>query len=101
MDQDEMERGDVPKSIQCYMKESGADIDEAREYVRLMICETWKELNGLLRVVADCPFEEKFVRIAVNLGRMAQYMYQDGDGHGIQSPEMKQRISSLLFEPIN
>ncbi|KAL7098970.1 hypothetical protein ACP275_09G052700 [Erythranthe tilingii] len=87
---DEMKRGDVPKSIECYMNES----------VRCLIKETWKEMNEDLRVIADSPlFERDFVRSAVDLGRMAQYMYQHGDGHGIQFPQMKERIISLLFEP--
>ncbi|EYU43517.1 hypothetical protein MIMGU_mgv1a020175mg, partial [Erythranthe guttata] len=97
---DEMKRGDVPKSIECYMNESGVGREEAEEYVRCLINETWKEMNEELRVITDSPlFERDFVRSAVDLGRMAQYMYQHGDGHGIQFPQMKERIISLLFEP--
>ncbi|KAL8060901.1 hypothetical protein ABFX02_02G054400 [Erythranthe guttata] len=97
---DEMKRGDVPKSIECYMNESGAGREEAQDYVRCLINETWKEMNEELRVITESPlFERDFVRSAVDLGRMAQYMYQYGDGHGIQFPEMKDRIISLLFEP--
>ncbi|KAI3445260.1 hypothetical protein Pfo_001925 [Paulownia fortunei] len=95
---DEMKRGDVPKSIQCYMNETGAHREEARDYVRFLIHETWKNMNE--EVVADSPFQQNFVESAVDLGRMAQYMYQHGDGHGIQYPQMKDRISSLLFDPI-
>ncbi|KAK6156766.1 hypothetical protein DH2020_011014 [Rehmannia glutinosa] len=95
---DEMERGDVPKSIQCYMNDTGVGREEAREYVRFLIYETWKKMNK--ERVADSPFQQNFVKCAVDLGRMAQYMYQHGDGHGIQYHEMKDRISSLLFEPI-
>ncbi|KAI3473714.1 hypothetical protein Pfo_031355 [Paulownia fortunei] len=90
---DEMKRGDVPKSIQCYMNETGAHREEARDYVRFLIRETWKNMNE--EVVADSPFPQGFVRSAVDLGRMAQYMYQHGDGHGIQYPQMKDRISSM------
>ncbi|KAL7157080.1 hypothetical protein ABFS83_02G054000 [Erythranthe nasuta] len=97
---DEMKRGDVPKSIECYMNESGAGREEAEAYVRCLINETWKEMNEELIIITDSPlFERDFVRSAVDLGRMAQYIYQYGDGHGIQFPEMKERIISLLFEP--
>ncbi|KAL7119297.1 hypothetical protein ACP275_02G054900 [Erythranthe tilingii] len=99
---DEMKRGDVPKSIECYMSESGAGREEAEEYVRRLINETWKEMNEELRVITDTPlFERDFVRSAVDLGRMAQYMYQYGDGHGIQFPQMKNCILYLLIEPID
>lgn len=93
-----MERGDVPKSIECYMKETGASREEAREHVEHMIWETWKKLNE--ERVKDCEFSKGFMSSAIDLGRMAQYMYQIGDGHGIQNPQIKNRISSLLFEPI-
>ncbi|KAG8368601.1 hypothetical protein BUALT_Bualt15G0062400 [Buddleja alternifolia] len=95
---DEMKRGDVPKSIQCYMNETGASREEAQEYVRFLIRETYKKTNE--KRVADSPFSEAFIRCAVDVGRMAQYMYQHGDGHGIQNTEIRDRISSLLFEPI-
>ncbi|KAK6135671.1 hypothetical protein DH2020_030588 [Rehmannia glutinosa] len=94
---DEMERGDVTKSIRCYMNET-VFREEAQKYVRFLIYETWKKMNE--ERVADSPFQQNFVKCAVDLGRMAQYMYQHGDGHGNQYHEMKDRISSLLFEPI-
>ncbi|GER42088.1 limonene synthase [Striga asiatica] len=96
---DEMKRGDVPKAIQCYMNETGASVDKAQAYVRFLIHETWKEMNEE-RVLASCAFQKEFVKAALELGRMAQYMYQYGDGHGMHFPQMEDRISSLLFEPM-
>ncbi|KAL7160544.1 hypothetical protein ABFS83_01G103300 [Erythranthe nasuta] len=100
---DEMSRGDVPKLIPCYMKETGANIEEAREYVQSIMRETWKKTNEellQLDINADSHLlPQNVIKIAVDLGRMAQYMYQHGDGHGIQNLEMKDRISSLLFDP--
>ncbi|PIN03686.1 (R)-limonene synthase [Handroanthus impetiginosus] len=95
---DEMKRGDVPKSIQCYMNETGASTKEAQEYVRFLIWTTWKKINE--ERISNSSLSQTFVRCAVDLGRMAQYMYHHGDGHGIQNPTIKESISSLLFEPI-
>ncbi|XP_022896316.1 terpene synthase 10-like [Olea europaea var. sylvestris] len=95
---DEMKRGDVPKTIQCYMNETGASEDEAREHIRSLIRETWKKMNQAQEII--CPFSKTFIEIAMNLARMAQYMYQYGDGHGIQNHETKDRILALLFEPV-
>ncbi|KAG8368606.1 hypothetical protein BUALT_Bualt15G0062900 [Buddleja alternifolia] len=95
---DEMKRGDVPKSIECYMNETGASREEAQEYVRFLIRETYKMTNE--KRVADSPFSEAFIGCAVDGGRMAQYLYQHGDGYGIQKTEIRDRFSSLLFEPI-
>ncbi|XP_022897602.1 terpene synthase 10-like [Olea europaea var. sylvestris] len=95
---DEMKRGDVPKTIQCYMNETGASEDEAREHIISLIRETWKKMNQVQETI--CPFSKTFIEIAMNLARMAQYMYQYGDGHGIQNHETKDRILALLFEPL-
>ncbi|KAH0635813.1 hypothetical protein KY289_035728 [Solanum tuberosum] len=43
---DEMKRGDVPKSIQCYMNEKGGSEEDARKHINFMIKETWKMINN-------------------------------------------------------
>ncbi|XP_073127566.1 (-)-alpha-terpineol synthase-like [Henckelia pumila] len=96
---DEMERGDVPKSIQCYMNQTGESKEMAEEHVRGLICATWKRMNEELQAT-NSEFSCKFTTGAADLGRMAMYMYQHGDGHGHQNLEIKRRISSLLFQPI-
>ncbi|KAK2989404.1 hypothetical protein RJ640_000379 [Escallonia rubra] len=50
--------------------------------------------------VADSPFNQSFIDTAVNLARMAQCMYQLGDGHGIEGNETKDRVLLLLVDPI-
>ncbi|CAK9316331.1 unnamed protein product [Citrullus colocynthis] len=88
---DELERGDVPKSIQCYMNDTGALESNAREHIKHLIDETWKKLNKV----------EVFMEGAKNLARMVQCMYQHGDGHGIGHQETKNRVMSLLIQPIS
>ncbi|KAL5564921.1 hypothetical protein UlMin_028085 [Ulmus minor] len=95
---DEIEKGDVPKSIQCYMHESGASEEEARQHIKFLISETWKQINE--ERVASSPFSKTFIEIVTNVARMAQCMYQHGDGHGAQDGENKDRILSLLINPI-
>nr|WAB71041.1 (-)-bornyl diphosphate synthase [Mentha longifolia] len=95
----EMRRGDVPKAVECYMNDTGASMEEGREYVKFMIRETWKETNEE-SFKEKLPFSEIFMRSAADLGRQAQYMYQHGDGHGISNREMEERILGLIFEPI-
>ncbi|KAF8409457.1 hypothetical protein HHK36_005533 [Tetracentron sinense] len=95
---DELQRGDVPKSIQCYMNETGASEQEAREHIRVLIRDAWKKLNE--DRVADSPFHQTFIEAAVNLTRLAQCIYLHGDGHASQDRETKDRVLSLLVEPI-
>ncbi|KAI0493033.1 hypothetical protein KFK09_027309 [Dendrobium nobile] len=42
---EEIQRGDVPKSIQCYMKEKNVSETTARDYIRCLIRNYWKKLN--------------------------------------------------------
>ncbi|KAI3706618.1 hypothetical protein L6452_24493 [Arctium lappa] len=96
---DEMARGDNPKSIQCYMHETGATEDEARSYMKTLMFKTWKKLNKeRADAAATSQFSLEF-ECAANLARMAPFMYSQGDGYG--SPELaKSHILSLLFNPI-
>lgn len=94
----ELQRGDVPKSIQCYMHETGASELSAREYVKGLINETWKKMNEDLMEVS--PFPKPFISAAVNLSRMAQCIYQNGDGFGDPNAGTKDNIKSLIIEPI-
>nr|ATY48638.1 bornyl diphosphate synthase [Phyla dulcis] len=94
----EAERGDVPKAIECYMNESGASREEAREHVKFMIWEAWKKINKEL--LSNASFPQFFLRNAADLGRAGQFMYQHGDGFGVNPHHHKEDVSTLFFEPL-
>ena len=96
--QDELRRGDVPKSIECHMHENGVSEDAAREHIRQLIRGNWRAINGD-RSFTSC-FEENLKMIAINIPRMAHCMYQYGDGYGKPDGVIEDRIRSLLIEPI-
>ncbi|XP_028771245.1 terpene synthase 10-like [Neltuma alba] len=90
--------GDIPKSVECYMNETGASEADTHKHINSLICETWKKLN---EEVSNSSYNSRsFVQVAVNLVRMCLRMYQHGDGHTVQDDETKNRIISLLFKPI-
>ncbi|KAH7855598.1 hypothetical protein Vadar_026664 [Vaccinium darrowii] len=91
-------RGDNPKSIQCYIHETDASEEEARDHIKYLIGETWKKMNKDRG--AESPCSKTLVKLAMNLGRMAQCMYQYGDGHVAEDVETKDRVLSLLINPI-
>ncbi|KAG6466659.1 hypothetical protein ZIOFF_075539 [Zingiber officinale] len=96
---DEIERGDVAKSIQCYMHEKGVSEEVARAKIRELMRKYWRELNGSL--TWDSPLEGYFKNIAANIPRTAQFFYDhEGDGYGKADGETKSQIILLLFEPI-
>nr|GMD24428.1 terpene synthase 10-like [Ipomoea batatas] len=96
---DELKRGDVPKAIQCYMGEAKASVDDARGFIDLEMNEIWKKMNKI-RLEGGSPFSGTFIEAAMNIARVAQCIYQYGDGHGIKNFETQTRIQTLLFEPI-
>ncbi|MED6114532.1 hypothetical protein PIB30_081161, partial [Stylosanthes scabra] len=93
----ENEFGDVPKSIQCYMNESGVSEANAQEHIKSMINTTWKKIN---KEAHNSSLPPIFSEIAINLARMSMCMYHDRDAHTVQDPQIKRRISSLIFQPI-
>ncbi|KAJ9139584.1 hypothetical protein P3X46_030308 [Hevea brasiliensis] len=93
-------RGDNPKSIECYMHESGASEAAAREHIHYLISEAWKKINEY-QIGNTAVFSQTFIRMAMNLARMSQCIYQHGDGFGAQNLETKNRVISLLVEPVS
>jgi len=79
------------------MNDTGASEVEACEYVKSMMFIEWKKLN---KEAHRSSSSQCFIDTAVNLARMALFMYHHGDGHTIQAPEIKNRITSLVFQPI-
>ncbi|KAB2064629.1 hypothetical protein ES319_A09G033000v1 [Gossypium barbadense] len=96
---DELKRGDVPKSIQCYMHETGCSEVKAREYVKKLIDATWKRMNGEY-LMSQSPLSLPFKHIALNLVRIAQCMYQYGDNHGIEDQKTNDHVLLLLVSSI-
>lgn len=82
------------------MRQTGVSEEEAREHMRLLIDECWKKMNKVREMDYDSPFAEPFVETAFNLARIAQCTYQYGDSHGAPDARSKERVLSLLIEPI-
>uniref|UniRef100_F6I5S8 (-)-alpha-terpineol synthase n=2 Tax=Vitis vinifera TaxID=29760 RepID=F6I5S8_VITVI len=96
---DELKRGDVPKSIQCYMYETSASEDDARKYIGFLIDETWKKMNEERNL--NSPFSQTFIGMAMDIPRMAQCIYLYRDGYGVQDRETKDHVKTLFIEPIS
>ncbi|KAH9685733.1 Beta-myrcene/(E)-beta-ocimene synthase 2 [Citrus sinensis] len=96
---DEIQRGDVPKSIQCYMQETGASEEVAREHIKDMMRQMWKKVNAY-RAVKDSPLSQTTVEFILNVVRVSHFMYLHGDGHGAQNQETMDVVFTLLFQPI-
>ncbi|KAI3911158.1 hypothetical protein MKW92_001461 [Papaver armeniacum] len=92
-------KGDVAKSVQCYMHETGVSESIAREHMQHLISASWEKMNTSLPASRDV-FPSSFINTVQNVARMGQYIYQYGDGFGIPNREAKDRITSIIVEPI-
>lgn len=101
---DEMERGDVPKAVQCHMNDNpaGCSEEDARGFIRGLIQDNWRKMNTWV-VMTYQPrrhFFPDFVTAVLNLARTSQLFYQYGDGVARQDDIVKQRMYSVFFHPI-
>ncbi|KAJ0052961.1 hypothetical protein Pint_02105 [Pistacia integerrima] len=94
----ELERGETASSILCFMHETGVSEEIAREEIRKFIEKAWNKMNKDLN--NKHPFAEAFVETAFNLGRIVHCTYQHGDSHGAPDCSAKNRVLSLIIDPI-
>lgn len=81
------------------MHEAGVSEEKARQHIKQLISETWKHMNED-RLIAESAFSNRFIESAANVVRMAQCVYQHGDGHASQDRETQKRALSLFVNPI-
>ncbi|KAG6528910.1 terpene synthase 10-like [Zingiber officinale] len=94
----EIERGDVPKSIQCCMHERGVSEEVAREQVKELIRGNWRCMNG--DRAAATSFDEMLKTVALGIARASQFFYHNGDKYGKADGETMNQVMSLLINPI-
>ncbi|KAI3961567.1 hypothetical protein MKW92_032761 [Papaver armeniacum] len=95
----EVKRGEVASSIYCYMQETNASEEDAREHIKNLIIETFKEMNRYLYV--SSPFDRSFVNIVLNFARTTLFMYQYGDGIGAEHSKSIEHVLSMIVNPIH
>lgn len=94
----EMERGDSPSSILCYMQEAHVPEETARRHIRGLISQMWQKLNT--QFMTQSPLVQQIVKTSINIARVAYCIYQYGDGFGVQDQETRVHILSTLVEPL-
>ncbi|XP_054811990.1 (+)-epi-alpha-bisabolol synthase-like [Prosopis cineraria] len=96
----EQETGDVSSAIQCHMNDTGASEEEAIEHVKSLIYKTWQKTNQEV-ATSSSSFPRDFNVTAWGLARSATFHYHYGDDpFTYQDSQFKERLRSLLFEPI-
>nr|WNI01959.1 terpene synthase [Psidium guajava] len=96
----EIDRGDAPSSVVCYMREASVSEDVAQEHIKGLINRAWKSINAQCFGNTDMPFLQPFVDVTVNAARAAHMLYQFGDGLGVQDGGIERQILSTVIEPL-
>ncbi|KAL5999789.1 hypothetical protein ACLOJK_038075 [Asimina triloba] len=94
----ETERGDVAKSIECYMHEAKVSEEVAREHMKHLIDDAWKELNEYC--LQSSHLHRPFVNAVINCARGGSFLYNHGDDFGRPSHEADLQAAKLFFQPI-
>lgn len=80
------------------MRKENVKEDVARKHIEEMVIETWKKMNR------HC-FENSspLIKYIMNIARVTHFIYQNGDGFGVQDRETRQQILSSLVQslPLN
>ncbi|KAM3285334.1 alpha-farnesene synthase isoform X1 [Capsicum chacoense] len=95
----ELERGDVSSSILCYMRKADVKEDVAREHIKDMVMETWKKMNKH-SIENNSSSLRPLMKHIMNIARVTHFIYQNGDGFGVQDGETHQQILSSLVQPL-
>ncbi|KAI8010163.1 putative terpene synthase 9 [Camellia lanceoleosa] len=98
---DEIERGDVAKSIHCCMIKEGVSEEEARDCIKDLISFSWKKLNEATAKINHRHHPARsIITMSLNMARTAQSIFQHGDGIGTSIGITKDRLTSLIVKPI-
>ncbi|KAK2984766.1 hypothetical protein RJ640_004591 [Escallonia rubra] len=94
----EQERGDAPSGVECYMWEYGVSEEEACEKIRGMVEVAWQDINEECQKPESLPLP--LLLPALNLARMMEVIYQQGDGYSNSTGRTKDIIKLLLVHPL-
>ncbi|KAL1823095.1 hypothetical protein ACET3Z_009873 [Daucus carota] len=94
----ESKSGETANSVTSYMYHNGVSEDVAREHIKNLIDDAWKQMNEA-RVSLEPQFSTSFTEAAINLARLSHSAYGSGDDHRIPDKKAKKQIFSLLMEP--
>ncbi|KAL0437617.1 UNVERIFIED_CONTAM: Isoprene synthase, chloroplastic [Sesamum radiatum] len=97
---DDVGRGETAKAVSCYMHETGASDEVACAYIGKLIDQNWKMINKE-NTCNSALFGKCFIQTAQNLARIALCQYQHGDAHTAPTDGSRNRVKSVIMEPIH
>ncbi|XP_059638799.1 valerianol synthase TPS1B-like [Cornus florida] len=97
--EEEQERGHFATGIICYMKEhAGMSIEEVTSEFNRRIENAWKDINE--ECLKPNSISMNLLRRIVNLTRLMDVLFKNGDGYTHPEKEWKDHIVSTFIDPI-
>ncbi|CAK9134282.1 unnamed protein product [Ilex paraguariensis] len=94
----EQERGHLASAVECYMKQHGASKQEAYAEFDKQVTNAWKDINQECLHPTAVPMP--FLMRVLNLARVINLLYKDGDGYTNSKTKSKTYVTSLLIDSV-
>nr|GME01989.1 (-)-germacrene D synthase-like [Ipomoea batatas] len=94
----EQQRGHVDSAVECYMKQYGKSKEETFNEFHERVSNAWKDINQ--ECLNPTAFPMSILIRVVNLARVIDLLYKDGDTYTHSATELKDIITPVLIDPI-
>ncbi|XP_031097339.1 (-)-germacrene D synthase-like [Ipomoea triloba] len=94
----EQQRGHVDSAVECYMKQYGKLKEETFNEFHERVSNAWKDINQ--ECLNPTAFPMSILIRVVNLARVIDLLYKDGDTYTHSATELKDIITPVLIDPI-
>ncbi|XP_019190267.1 PREDICTED: (-)-germacrene D synthase-like [Ipomoea nil] len=94
----EQQRGHLESSVQIFMKEYGKSKEETTTELQEQVINAWKDINQ--ECLKPTVFPMPILTRILNLTRVVDLLYHNGDWYTHSKTKLKQIITSTLVNPI-
>ncbi|KAL6311112.1 hypothetical protein AAG906_025864 [Vitis piasezkii] len=94
----EQKRVHVASSVECYMKQYGVSKQEAYDELNKQVVKAWKDINQ--ECLKPTPVLMPIITRVLNIARMMNILYKDGDEFTHVGKQRKDLIASILIDPV-
>ena len=96
----EQERGHIPSSVECYMKQYSVSKQHAYQELNKQIEKAWKGINQEMLRPTAIPM--RLLTPVLSFARTGDFMYKDRKGIYSGAGEViKDNIASLFIDPVS
>ncbi|KAJ6374377.1 hypothetical protein OIU78_029986 [Salix suchowensis] len=96
----EQERGHAASGVECYMRQYGLSEQEVYNEFHKQVVSAWKDINEEYCCLKPTAVPRPLLERILNLSRVIDVIYKEGDGYTHVGKVMKNNVESLLIDPV-